>query len=86
MNVCREKFIFQGETLNCENWKWKENNHFKSDSTALNPLLLKLYSVYIAASNKKIKFSQKQRRMHNMVAPAWFSNKWNTSGVENGNK
>lgn len=50
-NVCREKFIFQGETLNCENWKWKENNHFKSDSTALNPLLLKLYSVYIAASN-----------------------------------
>lgn len=29
MNACREKNHF---SVNCENWKWNENNSFTSDS------------------------------------------------------
>ena len=51
MNVCRENFIFQGETLNCKNWKGKGNNRVTSDS---KPSTFKTYNAYITASTKKM--------------------------------
>ena len=48
VNACREKSIFQRETLNLENWKGKENNRSTSDS---KPSTFKIYNAYITASN-----------------------------------
>ena len=48
VNAWREKFIFQRETLNRENWKGKENNRFTSES---EPSTFKIYNAYITASN-----------------------------------